>query len=137
MAPKTIPTPLDVQRAISARDDETVLSQADGYVRGEVPRTYLEEAVKASSYAATEAAALQLAEHAEAAGLGVRFFVDEYDTPGDVDLRVEGACTLMVRDRGLGPFVIEGVGGWEQPDPSDARHWRRAFQEMKEALDAS
>lgn len=115
-----------------------------GYVRGEVSREYLREAAKASLYdnpsVTAAAAAVTLAEYAETAGLGVHFFVDEYNSPGDVDLRVEGlSCTLMVQaGPGCTPaYVIDGVGGCEQPDPWDARRWRAIFQEIKETLDAS
>ena len=148
------PTPFEAfERAVSARRcaaEAALSAMADalpmegGYVRGEVPRAYLEEVAKASLYddpsVTAEAAALQLGDYAETAGLGAHFFVDEYNSPGDVDLRVEGlSCTLMVQaGPGCTPaYVIDGVGGWEQPDPWDARRWREIFQEVKEAFDAS
>lgn len=129
------------QRAINLMTD---LPWEDGYVRGCVSRKFLQEAAKASwetdISATAEAVALRLADYAEAVGLGVEFYVDDYNYPGDVDLRVEGlSCTLMVQTGpGLSPaYVIDGVGGWEQPDPWDARRWREIFQEVKEAFDAS
>ncbi|MBF0893921.1 MAG: hypothetical protein HXK44_05815 [Atopobium sp.] len=117
------------RRAEALRDLDLPL---DGwYVRGCVPREYLrlmaeEEAAPQGVYQV----ALCLHDEARAAGLEVSVYVDEYNSPCDVDIKVGGLPTLMVQSCGRGrSYILDGKSGFLIKDmPYGA--WSELFEEV-------
>lgn len=107
------------------------LPMEGGYVRGCVPREYLrlmaEEEAAPSGAAQT---ALCLCDEARRAGLTVAIDVDEYNSPGDYDLRVGRRLTLMVQGCGHGcSYILDGSSGFPIKDmPYGA--WSELFEEV-------
>lgn len=102
-----------------------------GYVRGYVPREYLR--IHAEEEAAPQGAAqtaLCLYDEARAAGLEVSVYVDEYNSPCDVDIKVGGLPTLMVQSCGCGrSYILDGKSGFLIKDmPYGA--WSELFKEV-------
>ncbi len=102
-----------------------------GYVRGYVPREYLR--ICAEAEAAPQGAAqtaLCLYDEARAAGLEVSVYVDEYNSPCDVDIKVGGLPTLMVQSCGRGrSYILDGKSGFLIKDmPYGA--WSELFKEV-------
>ncbi|TWP26286.1 hypothetical protein EUA60_02360 [TM7 phylum sp. oral taxon 346] len=107
------------------------LPMEGGYVRGVVPREYLR--VHAEAEAAPEGAAqvaLCLYGEARRAGLAVSIYVDEYNSPCDVDIKVGGLPTLMVQSCGRGrSYILDGKSGFLIKDmPYGA--WSELFEEV-------
>lgn len=102
-----------------------------GYVRGYVPREYLR--IHAEEEAAPQGAAqvaLHLHDEARAAGLEVRVYVDEYNSPCDVDIKVGGMPTLMVQGCGAGrSIIIDGETGFPVVDMAYSE-WAQIFKEV-------
>ena len=105
-----------------------------GYVRGYVPREYLR--IHAEEEAAPQGAAqtaLCLYDQARAAGLEVSAYVDEYNSPCDVDINVGGLPILMVQSCGRGrSYILDGETGF----PVNVMHygaWSRLFEEVAAA----
>lgn len=110
------------------------LPEEGGYVRGCVPREYLR--LMAEAEAAPQGAAqtaLCLYDQARAAGLEVSAYVDEYNSPCDVDINVGGLPTLMVQSCGRGrSYILDGETGF----PVNVMHygaWSRLFEEVAAA----
>ena len=104
------------------------------YVRGYVPREYLR--LMAEAEAAPEGAAqvaLHLHDEARRAGLEAVVEADEYNSPGDYDVRVGRQLTLMVQGCGYGrSYILDGETGF----PVNVMHygaWSRLFEEVAAA----
>lgn len=101
------------------------------YVRGCVPREYLR--LMAEEEAAPGGAAqvaLHLHDEARAAGLEVFVYVDEYNSPCDVDIEVGGQLTLMVQSCGHGrSYILEGESGSLIKDMHYGA-WAHVFEEV-------
>lgn len=106
-----------------------------GYVRGYVPREYLR--IHAEEEAAPQGAAqvaLHLHDEARAAGLEVRVYVDEYNSPCDVDIKVGGLPTLMVQSCGRGrSYILDGETGF-LVDIMHYGAWAYVFEEVAASL---
>lgn len=107
------------------------LPEEGGYVRGCVPREYLR--LMAEEEAAPGGAAqvaLHLHDEARAAGLEAVVEADEYNSPGDYDVRVGRRLTLMVQGCGHGrSYILDGKSGFLIKDmPYGA--WSELFKEV-------
>lgn len=107
------------------------LPEEGGYVRGCVPREYLR--LMAEEEAAPGGAAqvaLHLHDEARAAGLEAVVEADEYNSPGDYDVRVGRRLTLMVQGCGHGrSYILDGKSGFLIKDmPYGA--WAEVFKEV-------
>ena len=107
------------------------LPEEGGYVRGCVPREYLR--LMAEAEAAPEGAAqvaLHLHDEARRAGLEAVVEADEYNSPGDYDVRVGRRLTLMVQGCGHGrSYILDGKSGFLIKDmPYGA--WAEVFKEV-------
>lgn len=107
------------------------LPEEGGYVRGCVPREYLR--LMAEEEAAPGGAAqvaLHLHDEARAAGLEAVVEADEYNSPGDYDVRVGRQLTLMVQGCGYGrSYILDGKSGFLIKDmPYGA--WSEIFKEV-------
>lgn len=107
------------------------LPEEGGYVRGYVPREYLR--LMAEEEAAPGGAAqvaLHLHDEARAAGLEAVIEADEYNSPGDYDVRVGRRLTLMVQGCGAGrSIVIDGETGSPVVDMAYSE-WAQIFKEV-------
>ena len=107
------------------------LPEEGGYVRGCVPREYLR--LMAEAEAAPEGAAqvaLHLHDEARRAGLEAVVEADEYNSPGDYDVRVGRRLTLMVQGCGAGrSIVIDGETGFPVVDMAYSE-WAQIFKEV-------
>lgn len=100
-------------------------------MRGCVPREYLR--LMAEEEAAPGGAAqvaLHLHDEARAAGLEAVVEADEYNSPGDYDVRVGRRLTLMVQGCGHGrSYILDGKSGFLIKDmPYGA--WSELFKEV-------
>lgn len=107
------------------------LPEEGGYVRGCVPREYLR--LMAEAEAAPQGVyqvALCLHDEARRAGLIANISVDEYNSPCDVDIKVDGLATLMVQGCGAGrSYIVDGEHGFLIKDmPYGA--WSELFEEV-------
>ncbi len=107
------------------------LPEEGGYVRGCVPREYLR--LMAEAEAAPEGAAqvaLHLHDEARRAGLEAVVEADEYNSPGDYDVRGGRRLTLMVQGCGHGrSYILDGKSGFLIKDmPYGA--WAEVFKEV-------
>lgn len=107
------------------------LPEEGGYVRGCVPREYLRLMAEeeAAPGGATQVA-LHLHDEARAAGLEAVVEADEYNSPGDYDVRVGRRLTLMVQGCGHGrSYILDGKSGFLIKDmPYGA--WSELFKEV-------
>ena len=119
------------QRRREEAFQELTLPMEGGYVRGVVPREYLR--ICAEAEAAPEGAAqvaLHLHDEARRAGLEAVVEADEYNSPGDYDVRVGRQLTLMVQGCGYGrSYILDGKSGFLIKDmPYGA--WSEIFKEV-------
>ena len=122
------------QRRREEAFQELTLPMEGGYVRGVVPREYLR--ICAEAEAAPEGAAqvaLHLHDEARRAGLEAVVEADEYNSPGDYDVRVGRRLTLMVQGCGHGrSYILEGGSGSLLKDMHYGA-WAHVFEEVAAA----
>lgn len=101
------------------------------YVRGVVPREYLRVHAEAeASPQGVYQVALCLHDEARAAGLAVSIYVDEYNSPCDVDISVGGLPTLMIQGCGAGrSYILDGETGFPIVDMAYSE-WAQLFKEV-------
>lgn len=135
MATFNITSIVNYSAAAEQRREEALrglaLPMEGGYVRGVVPREYLR--VHAEAEAAPQGVyqvALCLHDEARRAGLIANISVDEYNSPCDVDIKVDGLATLMVQGCGAGrSYIVDGEHGFLIKDmPYGA--WSELFEEV-------
>lgn len=135
MASYTISDIVNCSAAAQRRREEALkgldLPLDEGYVRGCVPREYLR--ICAEAEAAPQGVyqvALCLHDEARRAGLVADISVDEYNSPCDVDIKVDGLPTLMVESCGAGrSYILDGETGF----PVNVMHygaWSKIFEEV-------